>query len=326
MFYRPEFILLLLWRISTSFTSHFCFLQLMNQKFYTRWEWGMGIVVSSSCVVSASPSSSGGGLLTLFPCFSVWSFPQGTVLHKLLQNKSFPRTSPSWTVPLWVPFRGFSPSGTDWFSMALLWVHMSCQQKCSTSWAPVSILPKAYYSADFPWVIASFGHSPAPLDPLWAAEGQPASPWSSAWAAGETLCSSVWNTSSIFLGVCRAVSLMHSHPPLSLCTAPKQIFSPFLNTFKKHYLWRRDSALDSDRTILELAGTSSFSQKLHSSSNGNRESYYSHPCSPSHLRLQYQNLANQTVQEEQEYSLLHVQWAHPPLQEAHSTVWPPLCD
>jgi len=32
--------------------------------------WGMGVEVSSSHVVSATPSSSGGGLLTLYPCSS----------------------------------------------------------------------------------------------------------------------------------------------------------------------------------------------------------------------------------------------------------------
>jgi len=46
---------------------------------------GMGVMLSSSCVVSAAPSSSGGGLLTLFPCSSVGSLPRETVLHELLQ-------------------------------------------------------------------------------------------------------------------------------------------------------------------------------------------------------------------------------------------------
>ena len=49
----------------------------------------MGVAVSSSHVVSATPSSSGGGLLTLFPCSSVRSLPQETVLHELLQRDSF---------------------------------------------------------------------------------------------------------------------------------------------------------------------------------------------------------------------------------------------
>ena len=43
----------------------------------------MGVGVSSPHVVSAVPSSSGAGLLTLFPCSSVGSLPQETVLHEL---------------------------------------------------------------------------------------------------------------------------------------------------------------------------------------------------------------------------------------------------
>jgi len=43
----------------------------------------MGVVLSSSHIVSAAPSSSEGRLLTLFPCSSVSSLPQETVLHKL---------------------------------------------------------------------------------------------------------------------------------------------------------------------------------------------------------------------------------------------------
>ena len=54
---------------------------------------GMGVAVSSSHVVAAAPSSSGAGLLTLFPCSSMESLPQETVLHKLLQRESFPRAT-----------------------------------------------------------------------------------------------------------------------------------------------------------------------------------------------------------------------------------------
>ena len=53
----------------------------------------MGVWVSSSHAVSAAPSSSGGGLLTLFPCSSVGSLPRGSALHELLQRKSFPCTA-----------------------------------------------------------------------------------------------------------------------------------------------------------------------------------------------------------------------------------------
>jgi len=54
---------------------------------------GMGVAVSSSHVVSATPSSSGGGLLTLCPCSSVRSLSGETVLHKILQRESFPRAA-----------------------------------------------------------------------------------------------------------------------------------------------------------------------------------------------------------------------------------------
>jgi len=50
----------------------------------------MGVTVSSSHVVSAAPSFSLGGLLTLFPCSSVRSLSEETVLHELLQCGSFP--------------------------------------------------------------------------------------------------------------------------------------------------------------------------------------------------------------------------------------------
>jgi len=44
---------------------------------------GMGVVVSTLHIVSASPSSSVGGLLTLCPCSSMGSLLWDTVLHKL---------------------------------------------------------------------------------------------------------------------------------------------------------------------------------------------------------------------------------------------------
>jgi len=51
---------------------------------------GMGVTVSSSHVVSAAPSSSGGGLFTLFLGSRMRSLSWETVLHKLLQPESFP--------------------------------------------------------------------------------------------------------------------------------------------------------------------------------------------------------------------------------------------
>ena len=53
----------------------------------------MGVAVSSSHVVSAAPSFSGEGLLTLFPCSSVGSLPRGSAHHELLQRESFARAA-----------------------------------------------------------------------------------------------------------------------------------------------------------------------------------------------------------------------------------------
>ena len=46
-----------------------------------------------SRIVSAAPSSSGGGLLTLFPCSSVGCLSWGSALQEFLQLKSFPCTA-----------------------------------------------------------------------------------------------------------------------------------------------------------------------------------------------------------------------------------------
>jgi len=73
----------------------------------------MGTVVSSSQVVSATPSSSGAGLLTLFPCSSVRSLSWETVLHRLLQHESFPWAAALHELPQCGSLpTGCSPSGT----------------------------------------------------------------------------------------------------------------------------------------------------------------------------------------------------------------------
>jgi len=107
----------------------------------------MGIAVSSSHIVSAAPSSSGGRLLTLFPCSSVGSLPQETVLHeflphescpqhaalhKLLQRGSFPQGAifQEQAAPVWVPHEVTGPAS-----------------KSAPAWAPLSmglqVLPAA---------------------------------------------------------------------------------------------------------------------------------------------------------------------------------------
>ena len=162
-------------------------------------------MVRSSHIVSAAPSCSGGGHFTLFPCSGVGSLSQETVLHELLQRESFPRATvlhellqcgsfPRGAVlqqqgaPAWVP------TGSQALTANLFWHGLLCP-RVRSSWqepAPVWALRG---------VTALFGHPRAPLwgprwaaggyllhhRPPWAAGGQPASPQSSPWAAGESL-------------------------------------------------------------------------------------------------------------------------------------------
>ena len=148
----------------------------------------MRVAVTASHVVSAAPSSSGGGLLTLFPCSSVGSLPQETVLCKLLQRGSFPQAA----VLHEVLQRGSLPRA------AVL------QAQTAPAWVPCGVTSPA--SKPTPArashrVTGFFRHPPAPVwgpprtaggdllhrGPPWAAGGQPASPWSSPRAAGESL-------------------------------------------------------------------------------------------------------------------------------------------
>jgi len=148
----------------------------------------MGAAVSSSHI-SATPSSSEGGPLTLCPCSSVGSLPRETVLHKMLQHGFFPQAA----VLHKLLQHGSLPQG-----------HKPCQQTY-TGMAPFSTgpqaLPGACSSTGFPW-----GHSLLQASPCSGTEpsrgcrwipatpwtsmgcsGQPASPWSSPQAAGEPL-------------------------------------------------------------------------------------------------------------------------------------------
>ena len=113
----------------------------------------MGVAVSSLHVVSAPHFSSGGGLLTLFPCSSVRSlsretvpykllqrepFPQAAVLHKLLQDWSFPRGAvlQQQAAAAWVPHGVTSPASKPALAWASLspWVHRPCQEP-APAWA-----------------------------------------------------------------------------------------------------------------------------------------------------------------------------------------------
>jgi len=158
----------------------------------------MGVVVSSSHVVSAAPSSSGGGLLTLFPCSTVGSLSREAVLHKLLQREFFP-----WAAALHeLPQCGSFPRGAVLQEQAApVWVPhgvTSPASKLAPAWAPLSMGPQLLagpcLSVGLPWghsflqaytcfavgslpwaAVGDLFHCGLP----WAAGGQPASPWSS---------------------------------------------------------------------------------------------------------------------------------------------------
>jgi len=125
----------------------------------------MGVTDSSSQVVSATPSSSRGGLLTLFPCSSVRSFSWETVLHKLHQRESFPRAAALHELPQ----RGSLPRGAVLQEQASpAWVPhgvRSPASKPAPAWAPLSmglqVLEGACSSADSHGVTGCFRNSPA---------------------------------------------------------------------------------------------------------------------------------------------------------------------
>ena len=148
----------------------------------------MGVAVSSSHIVSAAPSSSGARLLTL----------------PLLQ-RGVPSTgcSSSRTAPVWVPCGVTSPG----------------QKTCSSTGFPQghSLLHMQPPALVWGRPRAAGGYL-LHRGPPWAAGGQPASPWSSPWAAGESLLRCLEHLLPSFtdLGVCRAVSLTCSHSSLRL--------------------------------------------------------------------------------------------------------------
>jgi len=194
----------------------------------------MGVSVSSSHVVCAAPSFSGGGLLTLCPCLSMGSLPQETVLHELLQRESFPQHAvlherlqrgslargavlQEQAAPAWVPHRGTSPAPV---------------------WAPIStgpqVLPGACSSAGSPQGHSLLQASPCSgmgsslgcrwrSAPPWASMDcrvKPASPWSSSQAAGESLLQHLehlLSSASALTLVSAELLLSHILTPLSHC-------------------------------------------------------------------------------------------------------------
>lgn len=160
----------------------------------------MGVVVSSSHV-SAVPSSSGGGLLTLLPCFSIGTPPMGGAMniHDFLRPESYPQGAILHEMSSVIP----------------TWGHKSFQEP-SLAWVSHK-------------VAAFFRHPPPlPWSPPQAAREQPVSPWSSLWAAEK---SQPWSASSrpfTDLGGCSFLSLVCCLPLSLAVIASKQFFFPTL--------------------------------------------------------------------------------------------------
>jgi len=126
---------------------------------------GMVVAVRSSHVVSAAPSSSGEGLLTLYPCPSMRSLSQETVLHNLLQCESFPRAAALHQLPQ----RGSLPRAAVLQEQAApAWVPMGSQALPANLLRHGLLSPQVHRSWQEPapaWaahrVTASFRHPPA---------------------------------------------------------------------------------------------------------------------------------------------------------------------
>jgi len=240
----------------------------------------MGVMVSSSHIVSADPSSLRGGLLTLFPCSSMWSLSLETVLHKLPQRESIPqaaalqdlppRGSLPWgavlqerAAPAWVPHRVSSPASKP----APAWVPLSMglqvlARACSSAGSPrgYSFL-QASTCSGMGSLPRATGEYLLHCGPSCTAGGQPASPWSFILSC-KTVCSGVSSTSSPLLftdrGVCRVVSLTPSHPSFPTAVSCR-FFLPLLEYVITEALPRLliGLALASGGSILEPAGIGS---------------------------------------------------------------------
>ena len=191
----------------------------------------MGVTVSSSHVVSATSSSSGGGLLSSFPCSSMESLSQETVLHKLLQHESLPRE----TVLHELLQHGSLPRGSDLQEQtAPAWDpprgHKSCQQTCPGVGSPLhrSTGPaRNLLQCGLPT-----GHSllqvppPAPAwGPPWAAGGISTPPHPSSMGCRGTACLTMAFTTG-----CRGISALVSGAPPPPPSALTLVSAEFLTS------------------------------------------------------------------------------------------------
>ena len=201
-------------------------------------------MVCSSHIVSAAPSSSAGGLLTLCPCSNAKSLSREIVLHELLQIDSFPRVAALhelpqrgcflWgavlqeqAAPTWVPHGVTSPA-----------------RKPAPVWAPLSmglqVLAGACSSACSPW-----GHSlpsgihllrcgvpsTGSIVDLHGLQGNNLPHHGEHESQGKALCSGILSTSSPLLSSLTlesaALFLSLHLTPLSNCHLTTVIFSSF---------------------------------------------------------------------------------------------------
>jgi len=199
---------------------------------------GNGVAVSSSHIVSAVPSSSGGRLLTVFSCSSMgslpWeaalhellqyeSFPQAAVLHELLQCRSLPQSAvlQEQTVPARVPHGVISPASKPapaWTPLAPQ-VSRSCQEP-APAWALHRVT--AFFGCIHllqRQVLHGLQVEICSTMDLHGLQGYSLPHHGLLHGLQENLCSGVWSTSSPSFtdaGVCRVASLTLSHCCLHL--------------------------------------------------------------------------------------------------------------
>jgi len=209
----------------------------------------MGVVVSSSHVVSATASSSGGRLLTLFLCSSVRSLSWETVLHNLLQCESFPQAAALHELGPSHRVRSFrnrllqrgSPTGSQALPANLLQRGLHSPQVHGSWQVPAPV--QAPHG-----ITASLRHPPAlAWGPIQGLQVEICSTLDLHGLQGNNLphhglhhelqgkglCSGILSTSSpsffTDLGVCRVVSLTSSHSPLLTANSPQRFFFFFLS-------------------------------------------------------------------------------------------------
>jgi len=159
---------------------------------------GMGVTVSSSHVVSAAPSSSGGRLLMLFPCSSVKVPLLGDSSPQTSQHESIPRACSSQTAPALGPF----PRGAVLQEQAApAWVPhgvTSPASKPPPAWAPLSMGPQVLAGACSSVGLPTGSQPPSGIHLLW--HGVPsmgcrwisAPPWTSMGCRGTTCLTMVF--------------------------------------------------------------------------------------------------------------------------------------